>query len=91
MPLPDIQIGKCDYMPYELYQVKNHEFIQVESQRCYELNGVPITDNLKYFQCVLNKSWEALPVEEKDTYTDKAISLLQGDGKWDINNPVFIQ
>ena len=59
-------------------------------QRCYELDGIPTTDNLKYFQHILNKSWKALPVEEKDTYTDKAISLLQGDGKWDINDPVFI-
>ena len=52
---------------------------------------MPTTDNLKYFQHVLNESWEALPAEEKDTYTDEAISLLQGDSDWDINDPVFIQ
>ena len=71
--------------------MKNHEFIRAESQRRRESDGMPTTDNLKYFQRVLNESWEALPAEEKDTYVDEAISLLQGDGDWDISDPVFIQ
>ena len=78
-------------MPHELYRVKNHEFIWVESQRHCESDGMPTTNNLKYFQRVLNESWEALLAEEKDTYVDEAISLLQGDSDWDISDPVFIQ